>query len=714
VLWLWFGTHLETLMIKKTIFYSAMLSTLALISCGGGGGGGGASSTVNLGGKVIDGYIQGATVCLDLNSNNVCDPGEPSTTSAADGSYTLSYSGSIAGLQVISQVPAGAVDSDLGKITQPYTLAAPVPTNSSDYANTHVTPLTTLVANAIQQQGGQSQLTPAAAQAQIINTLGLPASTSLTADYKATGNTSLAQIATYTAAAIAQVSNNLSSNTTVASQLSPGQIVQAAVQQVQNTVLPAVLSNGSLTSSAATAVTSAVAAKDPTALTGTNGAVTTAISNAGLSSTSVASATTGGTITGSVLNIVNGTKASTSSSVVNLQSLFANTGIVIVNKDNSSFIDQSGNVSCIDGNGKSNLYNTTYGGGGGNCSTNILKAEFIKFDTNNNSGNLDVTFDLVGSNPNWFTDYERDGNLTYDGKSWVVENNGPANKSTPPTFTNNCINVPQSAGITQQYCAVQVDVSSQIITNYIPDLCSNSPPSGCSTATFPSGSIGYSLTLSVQSSINDSDTYNGYFQLWVSKSWTGYCTGNNPNANRCSNPNDTVTDLINNFLNNTNAYQWMGNCNVPFQIASYDATKKTGVINFGTGQNCNSSTYTFSSVETQNFNVVTKAGVDVIVFPTPAVLKQNNPGNNDPYQIFARGCLPNSTTNCGIYNGSYEPINFSQSIPFNGNLNSNAQIVNPTLFDAVMKASGQPAYPYSGSGSSGTPTAQGTPYSPLN
>jgi len=40
--------------------------------------------------KAIDGYIFGAKVCLDINSNNTCDSNEPYTTTANDGSYSLS------------------------------------------------------------------------------------------------------------------------------------------------------------------------------------------------------------------------------------------------------------------------------------------------------------------------------------------------------------------------------------------------------------------------------------------------------------------------------------------------------------------------------------------------------------------------------------------------------------------------------------------------
>jgi hypothetical protein len=685
---------------RLQLLIPTIITALLVVACGGGGGSGTGtgSASVSLGGKVIDGYIKGATVCLDLNSNNMCDSGEPSTTSGADGSYSLSYSGSVSGLQIISVVPVGAVDSELGVIATAYNLLAPVPTDPASYTNTHVTPLTTLVAARINQAGGQDALSPAAAEAQIKANFSLPNdATLLNNDFKAktTGtNTTLAGISIYTAAAIAQVSNNLSSNATVAAQLNPGLITQAAVQQVQNSILPTVMSNGALTPAAQAVVNTAMTGGGTTTLA-TN--VASSVSSAGLSPSSIASATTGGAITGNVLNIVNGTKSiSSSNTVVSLADLFKNSGIVFVNLNNFvHFINSSGSVSCLD-----NSYNIipflTAFGAQNNCSSRTaLQVEFVQFDLNTPLSNVDVYFDLVGKN--WFTDYETGQDLTYDGTSWVVKSN-----SLIPTITNNCINIPTNTKVFQQACAVQVDVSGQKMTSYIPDLCasssSNTPVVNCSTATFPTGSYGYDLTVSIQSSIAD-PTYNGYFNLNVDKTWTGYCTNNT-----CS------TGTLASFINYTSSnVQYMGSsCNTPFKITNYDTASKTGVISFAsnTSGSCNYDRNSFAVVETQNFSVITKGGKDLMIFPTPATYKVNNPGSNDPYKFFAQGCL-GTTTNCGIYQGSYSPVNYSQSVPFNGNLLSNTQIVNPTLFNSVMSTQGNTAYPYKNSGSSGTLVTSG-------
>jgi len=46
-------------------------------------------TTSSLDGIISDGYISGATICLDVNENSSCDAGEPTATSGEGGKYTL-------------------------------------------------------------------------------------------------------------------------------------------------------------------------------------------------------------------------------------------------------------------------------------------------------------------------------------------------------------------------------------------------------------------------------------------------------------------------------------------------------------------------------------------------------------------------------------------------------------------------------------------------
>ncbi|MEW4336434.1 hypothetical protein [Chromobacterium vaccinii] len=154
-------------------------SALLLSACGGGGGDSNASSTTptptqQVSGKAIDGYLVGATVCLDLNDNGVCDPGEPSTTTQADGSYSLPVSGTVTGKKLLVVVTPSTKDLSRPGYTFPtsFTLS----TILSDTANQHVTPLTSLVA--AQMEAGLSR---AAAQQNVATLVG--GSVNLNADY---------------------------------------------------------------------------------------------------------------------------------------------------------------------------------------------------------------------------------------------------------------------------------------------------------------------------------------------------------------------------------------------------------------------------------------------------------------------------------------------------------------------------------------------------
>ena len=77
----------------STLFAIAVLPAF-LAACGGSDGSGGATSpvaaapTVNVQGALVGKYA-GATVCSDVNNNGACDAGEASTTTDANGNFSL-------------------------------------------------------------------------------------------------------------------------------------------------------------------------------------------------------------------------------------------------------------------------------------------------------------------------------------------------------------------------------------------------------------------------------------------------------------------------------------------------------------------------------------------------------------------------------------------------------------------------------------------------
>lgn len=135
----------------------------SLAACGGGGdsgqpsAGGGTTPTTptpTITGKAIDGYLAGATVCLDLNNNGVCDAGEPSAITDATGQFSISYSGDATGKTLLVQVTPATKDLSRPagfQFPAAFTLSRVVQSS----ANQVVTPLTTLVT--AQMQAGLSQ-----------------------------------------------------------------------------------------------------------------------------------------------------------------------------------------------------------------------------------------------------------------------------------------------------------------------------------------------------------------------------------------------------------------------------------------------------------------------------------------------------------------------------------------------------------------------------
>ena len=127
------------------------LGLTPLVGCGGS-----SSSTpeptpsvkTELSGKVADGYLVGAEVCLDINKNKLCDADEPSTISSDGGEFTLTgvTQSNIDAYSLLVKVIAGqTIDEDNPEEElKAYTLSAPA-------GFTFVSPLTTLVQNEVEK-----------------------------------------------------------------------------------------------------------------------------------------------------------------------------------------------------------------------------------------------------------------------------------------------------------------------------------------------------------------------------------------------------------------------------------------------------------------------------------------------------------------------------------------------------------------------------------
>jgi len=149
------------------------------VACSGGSGDS-ASSTPDAGaanpaspsseqlitGRVADGYLQGAIVCIDINENGQCDPDEPQVESGAGGSYSLDVPNGAAGSPVLAEVPATAIDEDTG-LPIGKELVLSTPGDKPEF----VSPITTLVH---QELKNNPNLNTDDAAAAVMETLGLP------------------------------------------------------------------------------------------------------------------------------------------------------------------------------------------------------------------------------------------------------------------------------------------------------------------------------------------------------------------------------------------------------------------------------------------------------------------------------------------------------------------------------------------------------------
>jgi hypothetical protein len=163
---------------KLTPINAAITASIALTLAACGGGSSNTESkppelTTVKGSVYINQAVQNAVVCMDLNANNACDAGEPtSSKTGTDGAYSLTYDPSlvsasqVAGAPLVANISTSAIDAGspgAPVTTTSYVLSAPAAQAAQ------INPLTTLV-----QTGIASGLTKAASEAAVALQLEVP------------------------------------------------------------------------------------------------------------------------------------------------------------------------------------------------------------------------------------------------------------------------------------------------------------------------------------------------------------------------------------------------------------------------------------------------------------------------------------------------------------------------------------------------------------
>lgn len=424
-----------------------------LTACGGGGGGDENKSQTDVkptvfSGKVIDGYVVGATVCLDVNSNLKCDTNEPQAITTEGGNFSFEYTGNISGMQVIAEVPKGAMDNDLGVVTDSYSLLAPAALSSV------VTPLTTLVSSEMLS----NKVSALDAEATIKTNLNLKTEL-IGYDFKQAGDADTAAVAQITAAAIAKATSELTINPGIIEfSLTSGQILKQAIDQVSTNILPKLISSDGTVSVNGISQASVIAQ------------ISNLVTNV---------------ISGQIQNIVASTKSG-DGAVVDMATVLSGSGVVFANKENGRYI-----------NAQEILINFS----------NALQAEWISLNAQGFLKFGQERYRILIDNT-WFSRYDSGNELIFDGKAWVK---GIATNLTVPVINGNCIELPLTEGnvVAEIVCGVGKDISGKKIADINLEICKqgeNTIQSCDQNAVFPLGSIGYDLTVS-----SKQDSYRLYF-----------------------------------------------------------------------------------------------------------------------------------------------------------------------------------------------------------
>ena len=168
-------------------------AVMALAACGGGGGSSSSedkqrqpsppSPGTSESGRVIDGYLESARVCIDTNSNNRCDNNESPLFTDAQGRFNLT---GLSGKALLAQAVAGLTkDADDGgaAVNQGFILMAPANHNGI------INPFTTLMV-AMQKNGDTAQ----EASGKLQRAFGSTAQ-QLSADYVANSDSQIQKLA---------------------------------------------------------------------------------------------------------------------------------------------------------------------------------------------------------------------------------------------------------------------------------------------------------------------------------------------------------------------------------------------------------------------------------------------------------------------------------------------------------------------------------------
>lgn len=180
---------------KTSIIAIAAVLTVGFIA---GCGSSGSTSGTSVSGKVADGYLVNATVFVDKNGNYQLDADEISTTTGANGAYTLNVDPADVGRYpiVAMAIQGQTIDMDSPNVTVAgsYVLCLPAVAVSGTVNSNFISPMSTLIREKMDANPG---MTLTEAIIQLRNQMGLPAGFNLMADYVAGSGQGMMNAAQY-------------------------------------------------------------------------------------------------------------------------------------------------------------------------------------------------------------------------------------------------------------------------------------------------------------------------------------------------------------------------------------------------------------------------------------------------------------------------------------------------------------------------------------
>lgn len=658
--------------------FGLSLIAAALSACGGGGGGG---SVTSVSGRVVDGYIGGAIVCVDENNNWQCDAGEISTRSEADGSYFLPYSGSLDGKQILAEVPAGATDTDFPgvPIPKPFNLVSPA--ENADKVGTAaevtLTPFTTMVSKEMMISGVSANQAADSVKVEF----GL-AQSPLNFDFKAKSDVKALAAAQVLTSAIAVMQEQVKTAADTAGvSFSAGEMAIAASRLVKQEVAPnLVKSNGDL-------AIQACAAPGACSQAALASAVTTA------------AATVVNGVAGRIQTIAAATKSGTGT-VTDFKEVVTR-GLVILNIDTSDFLYGSGNdLLRVNGywNGYQNQITAEYLELANNQLSTVGRKVYFESDKAFKVADFSTDRSRI-PNPRditvqrgWYPTWDNVDNVTYwsrESNSWGerIEADG---LESPTEVDRNCVKLTGEGSGVFKACLVEKELTGRPIGEVFPDACRNGSSliAGCDPASpMPTGSFGYNLGLEA-----GSDNY----EFWASAEWEGY----NYSGKNWNDPASSAAPSLDRFIEATSSdsgRQYKASCQIAFKINKATATTGTFSWAYNKDASCANTgdelTWTFS--EETDYVIKTVAGKEVMEVFVPNVYRAARPGDmvanckfafavvnrpvlkagKSPYSMNVADYELPATPLPGVYNGEFCPANVKAVFEFTGDLNASGQFM---------------------------------------